>query len=55
MNGNDMIDARDDRDCDNGYAWWWESVGQYQDDQKHAQERDDANALLRIIAGEDEK
>jgi hypothetical protein len=55
MNGNDLIDMRDDRDCDNGYAWWYESVGQYEDEQKHAHERADAEAMLRIIAGEDEK
>lgn len=53
MNGNDMIDMRDD--CGADYEWWYQTVGQYQDEQKHAAERDDVNTMLRIIAGEDEK
>lgn len=53
MNGNDLIDLRDD--CGNDYEWWYENVGQYQDEQKKAAERDDANALLRMIAGDDDK
>lgn len=52
MNGNDMIDHRDDNVSD--YQWWYQTTGQYQDEQKHAQEFDDANALLRMIAGDDE-
>lgn len=55
MNGNDLIDMRDDRDCGNDYEWWWETVGRFQDEEKKAAERDEANAMLRIIAGEDEK
>lgn len=49
-----MSDFDTPDDCGNDYEYWWKTVGQFQEDEAREAERDEANAMLQLIMGEDE-
>jgi len=51
MSDLDIPDTPDD--CGNDYEYWWKTVGQFQEDEAREAERDEANAMLKLIFGED--